>query len=54
MDRDPVCQMDVDEATAPAKSEYRGETFYFCSEDCKKRFEADQERYVSRSEHSAT
>lgn len=52
MDRDPVCQMDVEESSAPARSEYRGETFYFCSEDCKKRFEADPERYVSRSEHS--
>jgi P-type Cu+ transporter len=54
MDRDPVCQMEVDEKTAAASSQYRGETFYFCSQDCKKRFDADPERYVSRSEHSQT
>lgn len=46
--------MDVDEKNAAARSQYRGETFYFCSEDCKQRFDADPERYVSRSEHSQT
>ena len=54
MERDPVCQMDVDKATAPATAEYLGERFYFCSEECKRRFVADPERYVSRSEHSQT
>jgi len=54
MDRDPVCQMDVDEESAPARSDYLGETFYFCSERCRERFDADPECYVSRSEHSQT
>lgn len=27
----PVCEMDVDKATAP-RSSYEGQTFYFCSE----------------------
>jgi P-type Cu+ transporter len=54
MDRDPVCQMDVEKSSAVATAQYRGETFYFCSEECKKKFEADPERYVSRSEHSQT
>jgi YHS domain-containing protein len=53
MERDPVCQVDVDEKTA-VTSVYLGETLYFCTEECKKRFEADPERYVSRSEHSQT
>ncbi len=54
MRRDPVCQMDVKERTAAASSNYAGDTYYFCSEQCKERFEADPEKYVSRSEHSAT
>jgi P-type Cu+ transporter len=52
MSRDPVCQADVDENSATATSTYRGEKFYFDSEDCKQRFDSDPERYISRSEHS--
>jgi YHS domain-containing protein len=52
--RDPVCEMDVDESTAAAETEYRGDRYYFCSEQCKDRFIADPERYVSRSETSQT
>jgi Cu+-exporting ATPase len=44
--------MDVDEKTAPATSEYEGDTYYFCSEKCKDRFESDPEAFVSRSEAS--
>ncbi len=29
MARDAVCGMAVDEATAPAKTEYKGKTHYF-------------------------
>jgi Cu+-exporting ATPase len=46
--------MDVDEKAAPARADYEGDQYYFCSEDCKRRFIADPERYVSRSEHSQT
>ncbi len=31
MAKDPVCGMEVDEKTAPAKSEHMGKTYYFCS-----------------------
>jgi Cu+-exporting ATPase len=54
MTRDHVCDVDVDEKTAPATFEYMGDTYYFHSEDCKQRFEADPERYVSRDESSQT
>ncbi|MBX5464266.1 MAG: YHS domain-containing protein [Clostridia bacterium] len=47
MARDPVCGMDVDEATAPAKAEYQGKTYYFCAPGCKRAFEKDPERYLS-------
>jgi YHS domain-containing protein len=43
---DPVCEMDVDEATAKFKSEYKGKTYYFCAPGCKKLFERDPEAYL--------
>ncbi|HSB21230.1 MAG TPA: efflux RND transporter periplasmic adaptor subunit [Anaeromyxobacteraceae bacterium] len=47
--RDPVCGMEVDEKRAAAagrKSEHQGATYYFCADDCKKRFDADPGKYA--------
>lgn len=44
---DPVCKMQVDEKNAPATSEYKGKTYYFCAVGCKKAFEEDPEKYLS-------
>jgi len=52
MTRDQVCGMDVDENTAAAKTEYAGDTYYFCSQECKQKFESDPESYVSRTDAS--
>jgi len=49
MAKDPVCKMDVDEKTAAGTSKYKGVTYYFCAPGCKKAFEADPEKYLSRS-----
>jgi len=49
MARDPVCGMDVDEATARQTTEYKGETYYFCAPGCKKAFETDPETYLDTS-----
>lgn len=43
---DPICLMEIDEKNAPAKSVHNGQTFYFCDESCKKKFEEDPEKYV--------
>jgi RND family efflux transporter MFP subunit len=46
--KDPVCGMDIEENRAKAAGrtiEYKGETYYFCSEACKKRFEEAPEHY---------
>jgi len=45
INRDPVCGMEVQTATAQHVSEYDGETFYFCCARCREKFEADAERY---------
>src|SRR5262249_10496403 len=44
---DPVCGMLVDPATASHWSEHAGHTYYFCSNKCCERFEADPTRYVT-------
>ena len=46
MARDLVCGMDVDERTAKIKTVYQGDTYYFCSESCLKKFEADPAKYI--------
>jgi YHS domain-containing protein len=46
--------MEVDESSAAATADYKGDRYCFCSEDCKHRFVADPEQYVSRSESSQT
>jgi len=42
---DPVCGMEVDPATSDLHSTVDGETFHFCSESCKQRFDADPGAY---------
>jgi len=42
---DPVCGMQVDPATAPARIVHADHTHYFCSEMCKTKFQADPARY---------
>lgn len=48
MARDPVCGMQVNEQQAAGKSEYRGETYYFCSSTCQQQFDQDPQRYVGQ------
>ena len=43
---DPVCGMTVDPATAKARADYKGDTYYFCCAGCKTKFSADPEKYL--------
>ncbi len=43
---DPVCGMTVNKATAPARWEHAGQTFYFCTEACRIRFVEQTTREV--------
>ena len=52
--KDPVCGMEVTYENAQARSEYNGETYYFCSLDCKETFDKDPERYVAHEEEHRT
>ncbi len=46
MVKDPVCGMEIDPKTATNKSEYQGQTYYFCSAGCKKDFDKEPQKYV--------
>jgi P-type Cu+ transporter len=46
MERDPVCGMQVDPASARAKAEYGGKSYFFCCAGCAKKFEAAPEQYL--------
>jgi len=48
MAKDLVCGMEVDEEEAPAKTEYKGQTYYFCAPGCKVAFERDPEKYLRK------
>ncbi len=49
MAKDPVCGMDVDEKKAPARSEYKGKTYYFCAQGCKVAFDKEPEKYIGKA-----
>ena len=44
--KDLVCGMDVDEKTAKWTSEYKGNTYYFCAERCKRVFDKKPDYFV--------
>ena len=49
--KDPVCGMDVDEKRAAAagrKSEYKGQTYFFCSDICKKQFDQEPGKFAAK------
>ncbi|MGB3715139.1 MAG: YHS domain-containing protein [Candidatus Promineifilaceae bacterium] len=50
MAMDPVCHMEVDEKTAQWKSEFRGQTYFFCAPGCKASFDKNPEKYLDHTE----
>lgn len=45
MAKDLVCGMEVDELKAKYTFAYQNKKFYFCSESCRRKFEAEPEKY---------
>ena len=43
---DPVCKMDVEPSIAAGRSEYGGQTYYFCALSCKENFDKNPQQYV--------
>jgi Cu+-exporting ATPase len=48
MTTDPVCGMTVDEASAAGTSVFDGRTYYFCSDYCRRAFEANPRPFVAQ------
>lgn len=46
MARDPICGMEVDPQSAFASREHMNQTFYFCSQQCVDKFNADPHQYA--------
>ena len=44
--KDVVCGMTVDAQTAAAKSEYKGQTYFFCSRGCKAAFDKNPDKFI--------
>ena len=44
--KDPVCGMEIDKAKGPVN--HTGKSVYFCSDSCKKKFEAEPTKYVGK------
>ena len=49
MQTDPVCGMQVDEQKATAKSQFQGTNYYFCSDECKRKFDQQPQQYASKA-----
>lgn len=45
---DPVCGMTLETAKAAHKTEYEGTTYFFCSEDCKRKFDKAPSTYIQK------
>jgi Cu+-exporting ATPase len=47
LERDPVCGMNVNPATAKHVHNHRGKNFYFCCAPCVEKFKADPAKYLA-------
>ncbi len=46
---DPVCGMKVDDQTHVLQSTHQGNTYHFCSQGCKTKFDQDPQQYRSKT-----
>ena len=46
MAKDPVCGMEVSEQKLANTSTHEGQTYHFCSRECKQRFDQDPQRFA--------
>lgn len=44
--KDPVCGMMIDQSSAAGTSRYHGQTYYFCSTEDLRQFEANPAKYA--------
>ncbi len=49
---DPVCGMRLEPSKAAAESNYQGQTYYFCSQEDKRKFDAHPQKYTDKIVHT--
>lgn len=49
MTRDPVCQMTINPRYAAKMAEYEGQAYYFCSEDCRRKFLSQPNVFIDKA-----
>ncbi len=47
---DLVCKMEIEAEKAAAKTDYQGQTYYFCAPACKAAFEKAPQKYLGESQ----
>lgn len=45
--------MEIDEQSAAGRSQYQGQTYYFCTESCKDEFDRNPEQYADQGAQGA-
>jgi YHS domain-containing protein len=51
--KDPVCGMDIEQDEAAGQSDFQGKTFYFCSNECKEKFDRSPQIYAKSAQKGA-
>ena len=46
---DPVCGMQFDSSQAAAQTIYQDQTYFFCSEECRRTFEENPTEFIGHS-----
>jgi YHS domain-containing protein len=46
---DPVCGMNVEQGKSAGTSSYQGQTYNFCSRECKEQFDRSPQQYAKRT-----
>ena len=48
MKTDPVCNMQVDASQSQDKASFKGQTYYFCSDKCRKDFMKSPDQFLQQ------
>ncbi len=54
MRKDPVCGAQVDGKNASSTSDYQGQKYSFCGNECKEKFDKSPERYAQSKQQSGS
>ncbi len=52
--KDPVCGMDVEPDEAAGQSDFQGNTYYFCSSECKWKFDQNPKAFVKQTQKAGS